>query len=246
MSNILLIFVVLINFTLHGNLQKHNNPHFKNSPHVVLVYKHWSGDFFSIMEEYVQLEIVFDYTEEVWRDIKGYKDIYQVSNYGRVRRVKSLFQFIRNGVKGTQVRKGGVLKPHEDRKGYFRVSLTKKQDRKTFAVHRLVVIAFVPNPFKKPTVNHKDGNKKNNHASNLEWNTYSENNKHAYENGLRRKFKKSWHPMAKRIGMCDDNYNIIKEFDSIVDADEYIGTSNMVGKAANHSFVVGGYKWKFI
>lgn len=72
---------------------------------------------------------------------------------------------------------------HIDRCGYHEVILNGKQYR----VHRLVAETFIPNPENKPCVNHKDGNKKNNKANNLEWCTYSENTVHAYQTGLEKR-----------------------------------------------------------
>ena len=83
---------------------------------------------------------------------------------------------------------GHKLNQYTNRDGYQMVKLYNKGYEKTCTVHRLVAKAFIPNLENKRTVNHIDGNKKNNNASNLEWNTYSENNRHAYNNG----FKKSY------------------------------------------------------
>ncbi len=69
--------------------------------------------------------------------------------------------------------------------GYKRVHVSHNGIEYKFLVHRLVAMAFIPNPDKLPCVNHKDGNKQNNCADNLEWVTYSENQKHAYRTGLR-------------------------------------------------------------
>lgn len=98
------------------------------------------------------------------------------------------------------------LKQYETgHKGYVKVRINNKD----YFVHRLVAIAYLNNSQKKDTVNHIDGNKKNNHVSNLEWCTYSENSKHAYDTGLHKpytgikdqgnnKFAQEWHELIKQ------------------------------------------------
>lgn len=80
---------------------------------------------------------------------------------------------------------GGFMSQKKHRHGYMSIMLKDGEIKKRVSVHRLVAIAFVPNPDNKPEVNHKDGNKLNNHKDNLEWSTRSENNKHALEYNLR-------------------------------------------------------------
>lgn len=75
------------------------------------------------------------------------------------------------------------LRPAYDSKGYLRVGLIINGKLVTRKVHRLVAIAFIPNPDNKPFVNHKDGNKSNNRVDNLEWSTAKENTRHAIDNG---------------------------------------------------------------
>lgn len=70
------------------------------------------------------------------------------------------------------------------RKGYLRIGISYRGKKRDFNIHRLVAICFVPNPDNKPQVNHRDGNKLNNHASNLEWVTTQENRAHAFDTGL--------------------------------------------------------------
>lgn len=76
------------------------------------------------------------------------------------------------------------LKPTKDKKGYLRISLSKKSNKKTFKIHRLVAMHYILNIDNKPQVNHKNGIKADNRLENLEWATASENTKHAYDTGL--------------------------------------------------------------
>lgn len=112
---------------------------------------------------------------EIWKDIKGYEGYYQISNYGDVKSVE------RNII--GRNRKEIILKGGFDGK-YFFVILQKNCIKKHFKIHRLVALNFIDNPLNKPEVNHIDGNKLNNHVNNLEWNTMSENQKHAFKIGL--------------------------------------------------------------
>lgn len=110
---------------------------------------------------------------ELWQDIKGFNGKYQISNTGKVKSV--------NYHRGQTAR---ILKPRSAKvrgmKSYLYVMLSKDNHVKCCKIHRLVAEYFVPNPLKKPYVNHIDGNKHNNNANNLEWVTPLENNLHAY------------------------------------------------------------------
>jgi hypothetical protein len=122
---------------------------------------------------------------EIWKDIKGFEGLYQISNYGRVKRLSKKV-FNKGLVHGKEyfISKEIILKNATISKGYQGVTLTKNKKRYSKKVHRLVAEAFIPNPENKSQINHIDCNKKNNCVDNLEWNTQSENLKHAFKNGL--------------------------------------------------------------
>lgn len=120
-------------------------------------------------------------TEEVWKFVDGYDGRYSVSNHGRVR---SHDMMMGNRHQSKTIRKGRILKPSLDGKKYLNVKLCLNGKQTSVKVHRLVAMCFVPNVGGKPQVNHIDGVKQNNHASNLEWCTNTENIVHAYQNGL--------------------------------------------------------------
>lgn len=118
---------------------------------------------------------------EIWKDVEGYEDYYQVSNFGRVRSKDRLRS---NGDRGYCKVKGKILKNAKNELGYHILGLSVNGNRKMVKVHRLVAKAFISNPERKPFVNHMDGNPQNNHVSNLEWCTQKENMQHAYDSGL--------------------------------------------------------------
>lgn len=119
---------------------------------------------------------------EVWKPVKGYEQLYEVSNLGRVRSCANKTTFSMKHGKRTW--KQRILKQKSDKQSYKRVTLYKDKKQKTFLVHRLVAEAFLPNPENKPIINHKDGNPPNNEWTNLEWCTYRDNLMHAFANKM--------------------------------------------------------------
>lgn len=120
--------------------------------------------------------------EEVWKDISGFLGVYQVSNLGRVRSLDRKI-YTQNGKLHSST-KGKVIKHFKTKEGYHRVQLCLNGRNKKFLVHRLVAQSFVPNDTLKLEVNHKNANKDDNTASNLEWVTRKENVKHSFELNL--------------------------------------------------------------
>ena len=105
--------------------------------------------------------------EEIWKDVKGYEGLYQVSNLGRVR---SLDRYVNNRHKTKTLKKGRMLINSLHKKtGYLIVSLSKNGFFKVKKVHQLVAIAFIPNVNGYNQINHKDEDKTNNKVDNLEW-----------------------------------------------------------------------------
>lgn len=117
--------------------------------------------------------------QEVWANIIGWEGHYQVSNFGRV---KSLERKVVRVLPYPSILKlpETIKSLTNNGNGYKFVFLKRGGERTKFFVHRLVAQAFIPNAEDKPIVNHKDLNRSNNHITNLEWVTDSENVKHRY------------------------------------------------------------------
>lgn len=113
--------------------------------------------------------------QEIWKDISGYEGYYQISNLGRLKRIKS----------GRGTTANGVVNGYLNNQGYRRMRLSINDISKCIFAHRLVAEHFIPNPNNKKEVNHLNGNKDDNRVSNLEWATPSENMKHAFNTGIR-------------------------------------------------------------
>jgi hypothetical protein len=128
--------------------------------------------------------------EEIWKDINGFKGLYQISSFGRVKSLKRVSQRRNNRLLTVKEK---VLKNIINNSGYYYVTPRKNNTKYTFSVHRLVAENFLPPINGKEIVNHKDGNKLNCNFTNLEWCTSSENNLHAYKTGLRKPSKKIFH-----------------------------------------------------
>lgn len=154
---------------------------------------------------------------ESWKAIEGTNGMIEVSTEGRVRSL----------LRGTP----RILRTFPDNKGYHRIRVTINRKKMSFKLHRQVASLFIPNPDGKPQVNHIDGCKDNNSATNLEWCTNKENAHHAISNGL-------WDSVfegAKRvndakkrpvIGYCEAE-GVIKEFESVSEAERFLNSRHI-------------------
>lgn len=111
---------------------------------------------------------------EEWRDIQGYEGVYQVNPIGQVKRIGG----------GSGAVRGLVLKDFDNGHGYRYISLSKDGKGRNYYIHVLLATAFIPNPERKPQINHRNGQKSDNRLENLEWVTLSEQMIHAYGTGL--------------------------------------------------------------
>lgn len=197
---------------------------------------------------------------EEWRDIEGYEGLYQVSNLGRVKSLKSQYGYRKI-----------ILKPRKNKYGYFHLQLHNKGNIKDCTIHRLVAQAFIPNPNNYPQINHKDENKLNNNVSNLEWCTakyntnYGTRNQRSSKSNKGKKRKSRYHteetkrkmkenhadfngknnPVARRVINIDTG----KVFDTIREASKYYNIKcqgNISEACRGKRNKVGGYNWKYI
>lgn len=140
--------------------------------------------------------------QEIWKDIPIYVGRYQASNLGRIKNIQT----------------NHIMKQQIDIDGYFIVSLEGLKKR-TYKVHRLVAMTFIPNPLNKAQINHIDGNKKNNVITNLEWVTPRENIKHAYKIGI---YSRAQHSRAqdkhKKSVLKMENGNVVSKYESLSQA----------------------------
>ena len=162
--------------------------------------------------------------KEIWKDIKGYDGLYQVSNLGNIKRLKDNY----------------IFKVNKNSRGYRVVTLTKNKKEKSITVHRLVAQAFIDNPYNFSQINHIDGNKLNNKIDNLEWCTASQNMQHAYKNGLELK-------KHKKVVQFDLNMKIIKIWESVLEVEKNLKINHskiymVCNKQRNKA---GGYIWRY-
>lgn len=194
--------------------------------------------------------------EEVWRDVVGYEGFYLVSNYGRVRSVDRMVGYKK---KGLRIERGVEMTIHYDQDGYPRISLCRHGGKRMFHVHRLVAIAFIPNPNNLPMINHKDENKTNNFVyvnpdgsvdeskSNLEWCDVTYNNRYGNRLQIMSNILKNRKDLSRPVSQYTKDGVFVASYASLKEIRRQHGYDpSFIGKAC-----VGIYKsaygciWKF-
>jgi len=181
---------------------------------------------------------------EEWKNIAGMKGLYQISNHGRIKSFRKKPQ-------------GKVLSVKNSTGWYLGCILCVNGKRHSVRIHRLVAETFIPNPESKPEINHKDGNKQNNHINNLEWTFRKENWDHAMKTGLAN-FKAMNHRNKfinpKPVLQIREDGKIIGKFHNCKEAGKLTGVCarNIHQVASKTEYKpglirkqAGGYRWEF-
>lgn len=165
--------------------------------------------------------------KEEWKDIKNYEGLYKISNLGRVKKIN----------KSNII----ICKPSIDTSGYKQIVLTKNEKRKSYKIHRLVAVAFIPNSNNLPQINHKDENKLNNDVSNLEWCTLQYNCNYGSRN-----YRCTRH-RQHRVQQYNKQNNLVGEYPSLKEAEKITKIKYQLISSCcrNKQKSAGGYIWKY-
>lgn len=187
--------------------------------------------------------------KEIWKDIKGYEGLYQVSNLGNV---KSMDRFVAQNNNGKMVNtlyKGKQLKKHKNNK-YLNVHLSKNGIGEWKLIHRLVAEAFLEKENDKNIINHIDNNTTNNNIDNLEWTTYKGNMQHASKQGRMhcniKNLKKAQESRKKAIIAIKGNE--VLRFESATEAEKAGFNHRHISSCCNKKYgckTHKGYEWRW-
>jgi len=219
---------------------------------------------YPIHEAYKNLSLE-DMEGEIWKPAFGIEKWYEVSNYGRLKRLPRESNFIRKKKKGGfynrayeskyKIHGYKILKTSISKKGYVRIKTLYQKDELSnskdisITLHRLVAKTFIPNPDNLDQINHINGIKHDNRIENLEWCNNSQNQRHAIDvlgKQINESFKLLIESQKVKIVKLNKNYDFIKLYDSISDAErdnEKCYVNNISKVCQNKRNFCGGYKW---
>lgn len=187
--------------------------------------------------------------EEKWADVKGYEDLYQVSNFGNVRTKDKYIKYKNGRVSFYSSR---PIKLVTDTAGYYSFCVHDNYKVKCIRVHRLVAEAFVPKVEGKPYINHIDADKLNNHYSNLEWCTQKENVHHAIRLGLNGEAvynNSSSIPVVKVDPNTGDDLETYPSINEAIRQNKFRRTAKggiiLCCKKKNNRKTAFGYSWRY-
>lgn len=187
--------------------------------------------------------------EEIWKPVKGYEGLYEVSNLGKVRSLDHICKYRIKGYVITKLIEGRILNNHLATIGYYILGLHKDKKSRFVYVHRLVAEAFIENPNGYRYINHKDEDKTNNRVDNLEWCTQKHNLNWGTSRARLSASRKANPHNNRRIAQLSLDGSLIKVFNSAADAAEAMGVRypSIIGCCRGYvgHKTCSGYKWRY-
>ena len=193
---------------------------------------------------------------EIWKPVVGYEGLYEVSDLGRI---KSVLKILKSGNRMRKY-KERIITPQHTKDGYLYVHLYKEGKCKRLLVHRVVMLAFVPNTENKPQIDHINTQKDDNRLENLRWATPKENANNAltveymktahspdcYKRGQETRREKHGHNAPIRIYQYSKDGLLVADYSSLSEAERILGIPRKnISRAMNdHTLSAGGYMWR--